>query len=200
MSRTSTTRQPACRLPSGEQQRLLDTRRAPAQRRRGTRTPTGSPVGRCRGRLCMHLPLLLQQSASLLLAVVVSTSPPDRLACGLPASSALSDTQQSSTPSSGTGRSGETLAWRTHRWRTLAWNPIIMQCFSRLHGGAIEASDGGGGEGAMRCEGCKRKSQPTSQVFGRGLIGVMNEGPGLPGLPRLAAWWPQACTTYALLC
>jgi hypothetical protein len=73
----------------------------------------------------MHLPLPLQQSASLLLAVELSQSPPGRLACGLPASSALSDTQQSSTPSSGTGRSGATLAWRTHRWRTLAWNPII---------------------------------------------------------------------------
>jgi hypothetical protein len=92
----------------------------------------------------MHLPLPLQQSASLLLAVEVSPSPPDRLACGLPASSVLSDTQQSSTPSSGTGRSGATLAWRTCRWRTLAWNP--NQCFSRLHSSAIGASDGGGGE------------------------------------------------------
>jgi hypothetical protein len=27
-------------------------------------------------------------------------------------------------------------------------------------------------------EGCERKSQQTSKVFGRGLIGVMNEGVG----------------------
>jgi hypothetical protein len=74
----------------------------------------------------MHPPLPRQQSASLLLAVEVSPSPPGRLACGLPASSALFDTQRSSTPCSGTGRSGATLAWRTRRWRTLAWNPTIV--------------------------------------------------------------------------
>ena len=71
-------------------------------------------------------PLPLQQSASLLLAVEVSPAPPGRLACGPPASSALSDTQQSSTPSSGTGRSGANLAWCTRRWHTLAWNPTIV--------------------------------------------------------------------------
>jgi hypothetical protein len=63
------------------------------------------------------------------------------------------------------------------------------QCFRRLHGGAIGASDGGSGEGALRCEGCKRKSQPTSEVFRRGLIGVMNEGLEWARLPRVAAWW-----------
>jgi hypothetical protein len=92
----------------------------------------------------MHPPLPQQQSASLLLAMEESPSPHGRLACGLPASSALSDTQRSSTPCSGTARSGADLAWRTRRWRTLAWNP--NNCFSRLHGGPIEASDGGGGE------------------------------------------------------
>jgi hypothetical protein len=31
-------------------------------------------------------------------------------------------------------------------------------------------------ESIRRWEGCERNSQPTSKVFGRGLMGVMNEG------------------------
>jgi hypothetical protein len=89
-------------------------------------TPIGLVAGRCRGRLCTsphlsHHPL--QQNPWLVLvAVLPLPTPRGRLACGLPASSALSDTQRSSTPCSGTGRSGATLAWCTRRWRTLAWN------------------------------------------------------------------------------
>jgi hypothetical protein len=105
----------------------------------------------------MHPPLPLQQGASLLLAVDVSPSPPGRLACGLPASSALSDTQRSSTPCSGTGRSGATLAWRTRRWRTLAWNPI------QLFHGAIEASDGGGGGEQQAVGGLREKESANAQ-------------------------------------
>jgi hypothetical protein len=31
-------------------------------------------------------------------------------------------------------------------------------------------------ESSRRWDGCERNSQPTSKVFGRALIGVMNEG------------------------
>ena len=46
-------------------------------------------------------------------------------------------------------------------------------------------------ESSRRWEGCEKKSQPTSKVFGRGLIGVMNEGLEWARLPRVAARWPQ---------
>jgi hypothetical protein len=49
-------------------------------------------------------------------------------------------------------------------------------CFSRLHGGARGGGPGVVVESSRRWEGCERKSQPTSKVFGRALMGVMNEG------------------------
>jgi hypothetical protein len=54
-------------------------------------------------------------------------------------------------------------------------------------------------ESSRRWEGCERKSRPTSEVFRRGLIGMMNEGLEWARLPRVAAWWPQGCTTCTAL-
>jgi hypothetical protein len=126
-SHTSSTNPKFWCLPCGGRRHLLGTRRARAQRRRGTHTQTESAWGRCRGRRCTHPPQIQLSRLQPPPPMTPRTPSADqrcRLACAHLASNGPSGKKQSSTSQPCTGSTGAPLAWCTRRWR-------ISSC--RLH-------------------------------------------------------------------